>query len=55
LIKNGESVRPVQGITIAGNLKEIFAGVRLFGSDLPWFGFFAGPGFALSEMTLAEE
>jgi len=53
LIENGEIVRPVQGITIAGNLKEMFANVELVGSDLTWFGSSAVPSIAISGMTIA--
>jgi len=55
LIENGEIVRPVQGITIAGNLKEMFANIELVGSDLTWFGSSAVPSIAISNMTIAGE
>ncbi len=53
LIEDGEIVRPVQGITIAGNLKEMFANIELVGSDLTWFGSTAVPSIAISNMTIA--
>jgi len=53
LIENGEIVRPVQGFTIAGNLKEMFANIELVGSDLTWFGSSAVPSIAISGMTIA--
>ncbi|GAV20335.1 peptidase PmbA [Mariprofundus micogutta] len=53
LIENGEISRPVQGITIAGNLKEMFANIELVGSDLSWFGSTAVPSIAVSGMTIA--
>ena len=53
LIKNGKIVRPVQGITIAGNLKEMFASIKMVGSDLTWFGSSAVPSIAISGMTVA--
>jgi len=37
LIENGTIARPVQGITIAGNLKDMFANIAMVGSDLTWF------------------
>jgi len=53
LIENGEIVRPVSGITIAGNLKEMFANIEMVGSDLTWFGSSAVPSIAISGMTVA--
>jgi len=53
LIENGQISRPVQGITIAGNLKDMFANIRMVGSDLNWFGSTAVPSVAISGMTIA--
>ncbi|TLS67603.1 TldD/PmbA family protein [Mariprofundus erugo] len=53
LIENGMIVRPVQGITIAGNLKEMFAQISHVGSDLTWFGSSAVPSIAIEGMTIA--
>ncbi|ATX82085.1 PmbA protein [Mariprofundus ferrinatatus] len=53
LIENGKIVRPVSGITIAGNLKEMFANIEMVGSDLTWFGSSAVPTIAISGMTVA--
>lgn len=53
LIENGEIIRPVSGITIAGNLKEMFNNIELVGSDLTWFGSSAVPTIAISGMTVA--
>lgn len=53
LIENGELAGPVQGITIAGNLKSMFAGISHIGSDLTWFGASAAPSIAVSGMTVA--
>jgi len=53
LIENGEITRPVQGITIAGNLKDMFANIAMVGSDLTWFGSTAVPSIAISGMTIA--
>lgn len=55
LIENGEIVRPVSGITIAGNLKEMFSNISAVGSDLTWFGSSAVPTIAISGMTVAGE
>ena len=53
LIKNGEIVQPVNEITIAGNLKEMFANISHLGSDLTWFGSTAVPSIAIANMTIA--
>ena len=55
LIENGKISHPVQGITIAGNLKEMFANIEMIGSDLTWFGSSAIPSIAVSGMTIAGE
>ena len=53
LIENGTISRPVSGITIAGNLKDMFANIAMVGSDLTWFGSTAVPSIAISGMTVA--
>ncbi|MDX8408873.1 MAG: TldD/PmbA family protein [Mariprofundales bacterium] len=53
LIENGAITRPVQGITIAGNLKQMFAHISHVGSDLTWFGSSAVPTIAIAGMTVA--
>ena len=53
LIENGEIRQPVNEITIAGNLKEMFANISHLGSDLTWFGSTAVPTVAISGMTIA--
>ena len=35
-IENGELAYPVQEITIAGNLKEMFQAIEMIGNDLEW-------------------
>ena len=55
LIENGKISHPVQGITIAGNLKDMFANIEMIGSDLTWFGSSAIPSIAISGMTIAGE
>ena len=55
LIQDGKIVRPVQGITIAGNLKDMFAGIVHVGSDMTWFGSTAVPSIAIEGMTVAGE
>ncbi len=53
LIEQGRVARPVQGVTIAGNLKAMFAGVAGIGSDLTWFGSRACPSLVIEGMTIA--
>ncbi len=53
LIEHGEIRQPVNEITIAGNLKEMFANISHLGSDLTWFGSTAVPSIAISDMTVA--
>jgi len=55
LIKDGVISHPVQGITIAGNLTDMFANINAIGSDLTWFGSSAVPSIAISGMTVAGE
>ncbi|MDQ6971766.1 MAG: metallopeptidase TldD-related protein [Mariprofundaceae bacterium] len=53
LIENGLISRPVQGLTIAGNLKDMFASIRHIGSNLTWFGSTAIADIAIDGMTVA--
>ncbi len=53
LIENGKISRPVQEITIAGNLKDMFANISHLGDDLTWFGGSAVPTVAITGMTVA--
>ncbi len=53
LIEHGEIVQPVNEITIAGNLKEMFMNISHLGSDLTWFGSRAVPSIAIRNMTVA--
>jgi len=53
LVENGEITRPLNEITIAGNLKEMFGNISHLGSDLTWFGSTAVPSIAISGMTVA--
>jgi len=53
LIEKGEIVRPVQEITIAGNLREMFANITHLGNDFTWFGATATPSVAIANMTVA--
>ncbi|MDX8401847.1 MAG: metallopeptidase TldD-related protein, partial [Mariprofundaceae bacterium] len=52
LIEQGRIARPVQGVTIAGNLREMFAHLTP-ASDLTWFGSRAAPSVRIESMTIA--
>lgn len=53
LIENGVITQPVNEITIASNLKQMFSNISHLGSDLTWFGSTAVPTIAISGMTVA--
>ncbi len=53
LIEKGEISRPVQGITIAGKLPEMFTSISHVGNDLTWFGAMAAPTIAIESMSIA--
>ena len=52
-IENGELAYPVEEITIAGNLKQMFKDIELVGSDLVFRGRIASPTLKISEMMVA--
>jgi PmbA protein len=52
-IENGELAYPVEEITIAGNLKQMFRDIELIGNDLSFRGRIASPTIKLTEMTVA--
>jgi PmbA protein len=52
-IENGELAYPVQEITIAGNLKDMFAQIEMLGNDLHWRSSTAAPTIKIAEMTIA--
>jgi PmbA protein len=52
-IENGEFAHPVQEVTIAGNLKEMFRAVEMIGNDLRWRSPVASPTLKIAEMTIA--
>lgn len=54
-IEDGELAYPVQEITIAGNLKEMFLGIEMIGNDLRWRSSVAAPTIKLGEMMIAGE
>jgi len=54
-VENGEQVHPVNEITIAGNLAEMFAGIRAVGSDMDLNANIRTGSLLLERMTVAGE
>ena len=52
-IENGELAYPVEEITVAGNLKEMFQNIEMVGNDLQMRGRIASPTLKISQMTIA--
>ena len=52
-IDNGELAFPVEEITIAGNLKEMFQNIEMVGNDLEMRGRIVSPTVKISRMTVA--
>ncbi len=52
-IENGELTYPVEEITIAGNLKDMFSNIESVGNDLRFRGRIASPTIKIAEMTVA--
>lgn len=52
-IENGELAYPVEEITIAGNLKEMFQQIEMIGNDLDLWRKTAAPTLKISKMTVA--
>jgi len=54
-IEDGELVYPVQEVTIAGNLKDMFMSIEMIGNDLKWRSAIVSPTIKLTEMMIAGE
>jgi len=54
-IEDGEPAYPVQEITIAGNLKEMFMSIEMIGNDLKWRSAIVSPTIKIAEMMIAGE
>ena len=52
-IENGEIQYPVQGVTIAGNLAEMFKGIVEIGADVDTRGNVQTGSILIEEMTIA--
>jgi PmbA protein len=51
-IENGELTFPVQGVTIAGNLKEMLLSIEMVGNDLDFRGSVVSPTLLIGRMTI---
>ncbi len=52
-IEGGELAYPVQGVTIAGNLKEMLQSVEMVGNDLDFRGSLVSPTLLIGRMTVS--
>jgi PmbA protein len=52
-IENGQLAFPVQGVTVAGNLKDMLKGIEMIGNDLDFRGQIASPTLLIAEMTVS--
>ncbi|HSF56843.1 MAG TPA: TldD/PmbA family protein [Candidatus Binatia bacterium] len=52
-IEDGELSYPVEEVTIAGNLKDMFQNIEMVGNDLEMRGRIAAPTLKISQMTVA--
>lgn len=52
-IKDGMLAYPVEEITIAGNLKEMYKAIEMIGNDLVWRSSIVSPTIKIAEMTIA--
>lgn len=54
-IENGQLTYPVQEITIAGNLRQMFENIEMIGSDLTFLGSVASPTLKIGKMVISGE
>jgi PmbA protein len=52
-IEDGELAFPVEEVTIAGNLKDMYMGIEMVGNDLLWRSSTVAPTIKISEMIIA--
>jgi PmbA protein len=53
MIERGELTHPVEEITIAGNLLDMFRAITMVGTDLRFRGATAAPTLKIERMTVA--
>jgi PmbA protein len=54
-VENGQIAHPVEGITIAANLREMFAGIVAVGTDVDRRSHILSGSILLERMTVAGE
>ena len=54
-IDNGKLTHPVQEITIAGNLLEMFKNIEMIGNDVTFLGSIAAPTLKIGKMVISGE
>jgi PmbA protein len=54
-IENGKLTYPVQEITIAGNLMEMFKNIEMIGNDVTFLGSIAAPTLKIGKMVISGE
>src|ERR1051325_8702405 len=52
-VENGELTFPVQGVTVAGNLKEMLNSIEMIGNDLDFRGSAASPTILIGRMMVS--
>ena len=55
LVENGEIKYPVHGITIAGNILEMFNNITSIGNDLKFYGSIGSPSILIGRLSVAGE
>ncbi|MDO5090775.1 MAG: metallopeptidase TldD-related protein [Cardiobacteriaceae bacterium] len=53
-VEGGEIVHPVEGITLAGRLQDMYAGIVALGDDIDWRGNIHAPSVLLAPLTVAQ-
>jgi len=53
LIEGGRLTRPVRGVTLAGNMKDLLKNIQAVGNDLRFFGAFGAPSVLVSELMIS--
>ena len=54
-VENGEIVHPVEEVTVAGNLRDMFLGIDAIGSDVDTRGNLQTGSILIPDMTIAGE
>ncbi len=52
LIQNGEMGAAVRGVTVAGNIQKLFAGIDLIGNDIKYFGSRGAPSIRIQGLSV---